>query len=77
MYAMPFTRPDLSFTVYLLSRHQIKSNKELWQMPKKIRRYIKGSTNLKLIYKPEAYQNIITYKITGFVDTDWSSDTID
>lgn len=44
------TRPDLFYTVGLLSRGQSKSNKELWVILKRVLRYIEGTLDYKLIY---------------------------
>ena len=74
MYAMLCTRPDLCTAINLLSRYQNKSNKELWLCLKRILRYIKGTINIKLVYKRnENYDEILT----GYVDADWANDELD
>lgn len=73
MYAMLCTRPDLCMAVNILSRYQTKNNKELWQNLKRILRYIKGSINLKLVYKRNDFKNILY----GYVDADWANDQLD
>lgn len=67
MYVMLCTRPDLSTSVNILSRYTNKNNKELWQCLKRVLRYLKGTTDLKLTYKRCDYTNIIC----GYVDSDW------
>lgn len=73
MYAMLCTRPDLCFAINLLSRFQIKNNKELWQNLKSVLRYIKGTLNYKLIYKRNDFMDLLT----GYVDSDWAGNEID
>ena len=51
MYIMVCTQPDLSTAINILSRYTNKNNKELWQCLKSVLRYLKGSMNLKLVYK--------------------------
>ena len=67
MYIMICTRPDLSTAVNILSRYTIKNNKELWQNLKRVLRYLKGSSNIKLNYVRGNYNEIIS----GYVDSDW------
>lgn len=73
MYAMLCTRPDICIAVNILSRFQSKNNKELWQCLKRVLRYIKGSINIKLVYKKDEFSDILI----GFVDSDWGSDQTD
>ncbi len=51
MYAMLCTRSDLCLSVNLLSRFQVKNNKELWANLKRVLRYLKGSLDLKLTFE--------------------------
>lgn len=73
MYAMLCTRPDLCVALNFLSKYQNKNNKELWQSLKRILRYIKGTIELKLIYKKNEYNELII----GYVDADWGSNETD
>jgi hypothetical protein len=68
MYVMLCTRPDLCVTINILSRYQSKNNAELWTNLKRVLRYIKGSINLKLIYKRS---NPDAEILVGYVDSDW------
>lgn len=72
-YAMLCTRPDLCFSLNVLSRYQSKNNQEVWLMLKRILRYVKGTLNLKLKYESVDFNDILT----GFVDSDWATDEID
>ncbi|CAB3227628.1 unnamed protein product [Arctia plantaginis] len=67
MYVMLCTRPDLSTAVNILSRYTNKNNKELWQCLKRVLRYLKGSIDLKLVYKKCNYNHILS----GYEDSDW------
>ena len=70
MYIMVCTRPDLSTAINILSRYSNKNNKELWQCLKRVLRYLKGSMNLKLVYKKGNYHHLLS----GCVDSDWGGD---
>lgn len=74
MYAMLCTRPDLCTAVNLLSRYQNKCNKELWLCLKRVLRYVKGTIDIKLIYKRNKNYG---EKLTGYVDADWASNELD
>lgn len=73
MYIMVCTRPDLSFSVNLLSRFANKNNSSLWVNLKRVLRYLKGSIDLKLTYVRKEYNDILC----GYVDSDWGSNEID
>lgn len=73
MYVMICTRPDLCVAVNILSRYASKSNKELWQCLKRVLRYLKGSSKLKLTYKRSEFTDILC----GYVDSDWANDEND
>ena len=60
MYAMLCTRPDLCYSVCLLSRFQSRPSKELWQLLKRELRYVKGTLDLKLTYSKYPTQEPIT-----------------
>lgn len=74
MYVMLCTRPDLCTAINLLSRYQNKNNKELWLCLKRVLRYIKGSLELKLIYRQN---NNFHNLLIGFVDSDWGNNETD
>ncbi|KAL3640704.1 hypothetical protein CASFOL_015672 [Castilleja foliolosa] len=69
MYAMVCTRPDLAFSLSILSRFMGNPNKSHWHAAKWLMRYIKGSLKLSLCYtKTEGSGNWIK----GFVDSDYA-----
>lgn len=59
LYVMLCTRPDLATVVNILSRYCSKNNSELWQCLKRVLRYLKGSIDMKLVFKKKAeFENI-------------------
>ncbi|KAL1194446.1 Retrovirus-related Pol polyprotein from transposon TNT 1-94 [Cardamine amara subsp. amara] len=54
MYAMVCTRPDLAHTVSVVSRFMGKPGKEHWLAVKRIFRYLRGTSDVGLIYGDEA-----------------------
>lgn len=55
LYALSGSRPDLCESVNLLSRFQDKANENLLKALKRNLRYIKGTIDLKLLFKPDGY----------------------
>lgn len=74
MYVMLCTRPDLCYAVNLLSRYQVKNNKALWTCIKRVLRYIKGTLNVKLIFKRNIPSKV---ELVGYTDADWANNTVD
>lgn len=72
MYAMLGSRPDLCNSISILSRYQNYASNDLLLCLKRVLRYIKGTIDLKLVYK----KNLNSELIKGFVDADWGGDTI-
>ena len=50
-YAMVCTRPDLAHAVSVVSRFMGEPGKEHWQAVKRIFRYLKGTSDVGLIYE--------------------------
>lgn len=73
MYLMICTRPDLSFTVNVLSRFVSKNNKQVWEYLWVVLRYLKGTIDLKLTYEKNTESNFEV--LLGYVDADWANDT--
>ncbi|RVX02815.1 Retrovirus-related Pol polyprotein from transposon TNT 1-94 [Vitis vinifera] len=61
------TRPDIMFSVSLLSRFMHCASEVHFQAAKRIVRYIKGTTNYGIKYS--YYQN---FKLHGYSDSDWA-----
>lgn len=72
MYLMICTRPDLSYAINILSRFVNKNNKAVWQHLWGILRYLRGTCELKLVYKRNISNN--SEFLSGYVDSDWASD---
>lgn len=71
MYIMLCTRPDICVSVSTISRFINYNNKEVWESLKRIIRYLKGTIDLKLVYRKQdlteldpKYSNILI----GFAD---------
>ena len=72
LYLAKQTRPDIVFTVNILSRHMKASKNQHWMCEKRLLRYLQGSKSLKLTYTKEA-----SYDLVGESDADWSGDVND
>ena len=69
MYAMLGTRPDLAYTVSVVSRYSHNPTKGHWGAVKRIFAYLKGTVNLKLTFQGRLEDLI------GYTDSDWAGDT--
>ena len=69
MYAMVCTRPDLAQSVSVVSRFMGEPGKEHWQAVKRIFRYLKGTSDVGLIYGGDT-----ECLVTGFSDSDYAGD---
>ncbi|XP_050222588.1 secreted RxLR effector protein 161-like [Mercurialis annua] len=69
MYLDNFTRPDISFSVNLLSRFSSSPMKRHWNIIKYIFRYLHGSTDLDLFYSNDSKLELI-----GYADVDYLFD---
>ena len=66
------TRPDLMFVVSLISRYMGQPTKLHLQTAKRVLRYLRGITNLRIFYKKEGND-----KLVAFTDSDYASDLED
>ncbi|KAG7300019.1 hypothetical protein JYU34_017061 [Plutella xylostella] len=71
LYLSQGTRPDITYAVNMLSRFNSKPTKEHWIALKRVLRYLKGTSNMKLTYKKNE-ENIV-----GYCDADWASNIED
>ena len=67
IYAILCTRPDLCYCVNLLSRFQTKNNLLVWELAKRILRYVNGTINLKLTFKKGELSN----QLIGYADASY------
>lgn len=73
MYVSLTTRPDLTAATNFFSRYQSSYDQEHFTYAKQILRYIKGTLDLKLVYK----RNEDADPLIGYADADWANDTHD
>ena len=72
MYLAVSTRPDISYAVSSLARFSCKPTNEHWTALKRLLRYLKGTTNLGILYS-----NTGMDKCIGYTDADWAGDQDD
>ena len=72
LYLAKQTRPDILFTVNILSRHMNAPTNQHWMCGKRVLRYLQGSQGLKKTYTKEA-----TFGLVGESDAEWSGDVND
>jgi hypothetical protein len=72
MYLMIGSRPDLAYSVSLVSRFMEDPGLEHWKSVKQIFKYIKGTKDLHIEYK---YLPTTPNSISVFCDADWGGDT--
>ncbi|WVZ84927.1 hypothetical protein U9M48_031894 [Paspalum notatum var. saurae] len=70
MYAMLFTRSDLSHAIGILSRYQKNSRDEHRKQIKNVLRYVKGTLDYSLCFNGYNLQQ-------GYTDADWQGDLDD
>jgi len=66
------SRPYILFSVFLCERFQSHPRESHLIVVKRIFRYLKGTTNLGLLYRKS-----LDYKLVGFCDADYASDRIE
>ena len=72
MYLAVSTRLDIAFSVNNLARFNSNPQKEHWTALKQILKYLKGTTNIGILYKQDRSD-----KCVGYSDTDWAGDPSD
>jgi len=72
LYLSTKTRPDIAYAVSRVTRFCAKPTKEHWAAVKRILRYLKGTSNLGLLYREDT-----PAEITGYSDADWAGDVGD
>lgn len=68
MYIMLGTRPDLAFAISVVSRYGSNPTEEHWKAVKRIFRYLKGTSNMRLTFQGPIQA------LTGYTDSDWAGD---
>ena len=69
MYPMVWTRPDLAFAVGCLSAHNSAATDEHWNAGMDVLRYLKGTSNLALIFR-----GFDKFLLESYGDSDWAGD---
>ena len=69
MYAMVCTRPDLAHAVSVVSRFMGQPGREHWQAVKRIFRYLRGTSDVGVIYVGDTQ-----CLVTGYSDSDYAGD---
>ena len=69
MYAQVCTRPHIAFTVGMLGRYQSNLDVYYWSAAKKVMRYLQGTKDYMLVYR-----RTDNLKVTGYSDSDFTSD---
>lgn len=72
MYATIGTRPDLAFSIQLLSQFSANPLNEHWTAVKRVFCYLQGTKDFGITYAPLNNDNCIEF--TGFSNADWGSD---
>ena len=62
------TRPDISFSVGVVSRFMSNPSKQHYGVAKRILRYIAGTLNYGIWYT-----HVTNFRLVGFTDSDWAS----
>ncbi|GJZ50389.1 hypothetical protein Tco_0604579 [Tanacetum coccineum] len=72
MYAMTCTRPDVSFALSMVSRHQQNPSEGHWTAVKNILKYLRNTKDRFLVYGGEK-----ELRVTGYCDASWQTDKDD
>lgn len=76
MYISSNTRPDIALAVNVMSRYVNKNNNAVWVGLKKILRYLSGTKDLKLTYRPQKIESLhkkFTNVLEGYADANYMS----
>lgn len=69
MYFMVGTRPDLAYAIGLISRFMSKPGEIHWDAVKWLLRYVKGSSDLSLVFTKSK-----EFRVQGYCDSDFAGD---
>nr|GFC54097.1 hypothetical protein [Tanacetum cinerariifolium] len=72
MYAMTYTRPDVSFALSMVSRHQQNLGEGHSTVVKNIIKYLRNTKDTFLVYNGEE-----ELKVTGYYDASWQTNKDD
>jgi len=77
MYLMLGTRPDLAYSISVLSKNTAKPQQHHLGMAKRVLRYLKQTQKQSLTFSHSKTPKAHDSPITGFTDSDWAGDTTD
>ena len=63
------TRPDLAYSVHILTQFMQKPQEEHWLAALKVVRYLKGTIGQGVLFRANT-----TLSVTGWCDSDWGAD---
>ena len=66
------TRPDIAYSINILSQSMAKPLEIHWVAAKKVLRYLKGTINFGIMYTDNC-----DVELTGYSDSDWSGNPDD
>ncbi|GJY17975.1 hypothetical protein Tco_0389466 [Tanacetum coccineum] len=72
IYVMKCTRPNVSFALSMVSRHQQNPGKGHWIAIKNILKYLRNTKDMFLVYGGEE-----ELRVTGYCDASWQTDKDD
>jgi hypothetical protein len=72
LYAAISTRPDISHAVNMVSRFMKNPGEKHWIACKRILRYLRGTSKLKLVFQGNANEKELV--TTAYSDADWGGD---
>jgi hypothetical protein len=74
MYAACATRPDIAYSVSVLSQHSARPNSTHFDALKRVLRYLRGSSSLSLTFNGTSE---LIPQLVGYTDSDWASNKDD
>ena len=72
LYLSVGTRPDIAYAVSNVAKYSSHPTNKHWVAVKRIMRYLKGTTDMGLLYTKEG-----SGKCVGYSDSDWGGDLDD
>lgn len=69
IYGMVCSRPDLSYSMSMISRYMANPGEAHWQALKRVFKYLNGSADVGLLFEK---QNNLKNPIVGYVDSDFA-----
>lgn len=62
------TRPDLAYSVHILSQFMLQPREEHWSAALKVVRYLKGTVGQGVLFRADT-----SFTVTGWCDADWGA----